>query len=46
MSYDSTYELGPYTCESSTAGLACSYLPRWAEYRVGIWISREDAYAF
>ncbi len=46
MTYDDSFELGPYTCESSTAGLACSYLPSWADYRVGFWISREDAYSF
>ena len=46
MHYDNAYKLGPYRCTSSTAGLSCSYVPSWASYRVGFWISRESAYSF
>jgi hypothetical protein len=36
----------PVLLQSSTAGLSCSYVPSWASYRVGFWISREGAYSF
>jgi hypothetical protein len=44
--YGSTYQLGPYSCDSSSSGLSCSYVPSWASHRVGFWISRESSYSF
>src|SRR4051812_49423816 len=41
-----TYQLGPYSCDSSSSGLSCSYVPSWASHQVGFWISRESSYPF